>query len=261
LLRLIKRAKDEGMYVALSTNGIILNERYVELLKSSGLHAIQVSLDSSDPAENDALRGSFHMALRGASSAASASITTSISCTVTEINPRALGIVELAMNVGVKEVSFIALQQLGRARGRLSLSHKRASDFLRALSRLLSSYPHAIMNGFRFYLDEESFRLAARETASLPGFFTCPAGRTHMAIDWKGDVYGCDLLISPRYKGRSVLINSLKNGGKRLLAVQEMASESVRKMSIFPNLPRRLPRESSLCRYEHRPPVHVSPAQ
>jgi MoaA/NifB/PqqE/SkfB family radical SAM enzyme len=101
LPRLIKRAKDEGMYVALSTNGIILNERYIELLKSS-VDAIKVSLDSSDPAENDALRGGFHMALRGASRAASAGIITSISCTVTEINPRALGIVELARNVESK---------------------------------------------------------------------------------------------------------------------------------------------------------------
>ncbi|MGC8614243.1 MAG: hypothetical protein ACP5GO_02565 [Thermoprotei archaeon] len=79
-------------------------------------------------------------------------------------------------------MNFIALQQFGRARGQLSLSHERASDFLRALSCLSSSYPHATMNGFRFYLDGENFRLAARETASLPGFFTCPAGRTHMAI-------------------------------------------------------------------------------
>lgn len=217
ITKIIKKAKENGFYVALSTNGLLLTEKNARELKDSGLDAIQISLDSPFPHENDELRGSFDLALAGARIATPVSISISISTTVTDLNKGAAEIIPLARELGAEEVNFIAVQPFGRAREEgLSLSKERGKEFLSALRPFGEHGPNVTLNGFRFYLSEEEFKEAAEKTSSINGYFTCPAGRTHMAVDWKGDVYGCDLLMDDEFKEGNALRDSLvdiwKNG-------------------------------------------------
>ncbi|MGC8670803.1 MAG: radical SAM/SPASM domain-containing protein [Thermoprotei archaeon] len=210
ITRIIRRAKDDGFYVALSTNGLLLNENNARKLKNSGLDAMQISLDSPQAQENNELRGRFDLVLAGARIAASTGISISISTTVTDLNKSAAEMIYLANGLGAKEVNFIAVQPFGRARKQgLSLSKERGEKFLSALRSVAEQAPHVTLNGFRFYLNRDEFERAAAEASSIKGYFTCPAGRTHIAINWKGDVYGCDLLMNDAFKEGNALRDSL----------------------------------------------------
>ncbi len=210
ITKIVRKAKQEGFYVALSTNGLLLTEKNAKELKSSGLDAMQISLDSPNPYENDELRGGFDMALKGARTAASAGISISISTTVTDLNKSAAEMIPLAEQLGAKEVNFIAVQPFGRARERgLFLSRERGRELLSALSSFHEGGLNVTLNGFRFYLSEAEFGRAAEEISSIKGYFTCPAGKTHVVIDWNGDVYGCDLLMDEKFKEGNALRDSL----------------------------------------------------
>ncbi|MGC8671035.1 MAG: SPASM domain-containing protein, partial [Thermoprotei archaeon] len=152
----------------------------------------------------------FDLALAGARIAASAGVSISISTTVTDLNKSAGKMISLAGELGAKEVNFIAVQPFGRAKKQgLSLSREKGREFLSTMRPIAEQALHVTLNGFRFYLSRDEFERAAAEASSIKGYFTCPAGRTHIAIDWKGDVYGCDLLMNETFKEGNALRDSL----------------------------------------------------
>jgi radical SAM protein with 4Fe4S-binding SPASM domain len=46
-------------------------------------------------------------------------------------------------------------------------------------------------------------------------FSICPAGRSRFVIDSNGDIYGCELLITPKFKEGNVLKDNLKDVWER----------------------------------------------
>lgn len=110
----------------LFTNGWYLEERCAEL-KKAGLDSVYVSLDSSDPAEHDRLRGLPGLSARAAAGlkrATKAGFSTGISCCVSPESFRGGEldrVVERARELGVHEVIVYDAAPTGRYAGREDL--------------------------------------------------------------------------------------------------------------------------------------------
>lgn len=57
IYELSKYASDKGMYVAMATNGTLIDEKTADRLKDSGVRFLQISLDGLDPRTHDEFRG------------------------------------------------------------------------------------------------------------------------------------------------------------------------------------------------------------
>lgn len=68
IIELVSYASGKGLFVFLDTNGLLLDKPMVYRLKSSGISAVAVSLDSHKKIKHDSIRGVngvFNMAIRG----------------------------------------------------------------------------------------------------------------------------------------------------------------------------------------------------
>lgn len=67
LFELITYARGKGMAVHLNTNGLLLRDKNVALLKATGVETVSISIESTDPEIHDAIRGkgTFEHTLQG----------------------------------------------------------------------------------------------------------------------------------------------------------------------------------------------------
>jgi len=86
---LARYATEKGLIVAMGTNGTLITDSVARKLKSSGVKAVAVSLDSSVPEWHDAFRGvkgSWKRALEGVDACIRNDIEVQINTTVTQQN-------------------------------------------------------------------------------------------------------------------------------------------------------------------------------
>lgn len=57
IVELVRYGTRRGLYISLTTNAWLLDKNLLHELKAAGINCINVSLDSTDPAEHDRLRG------------------------------------------------------------------------------------------------------------------------------------------------------------------------------------------------------------
>ena len=88
LFKIAKRAKELGFYLALSSNGTMIEEREAELLKTSGFDYIGVSLDGIGALHDKFRRseGAFDLALRGLRLCRDKGLRTGVRFTLTKMN-------------------------------------------------------------------------------------------------------------------------------------------------------------------------------
>lgn len=115
----VGKVKEEGMYVALATNGTLITGKVARKLKDVGVGYVEISLDSADPKRHDAFRGisgSFNRALEGIKHCVDQGVFTCVATTVTQFNLHEVpDIIDLAEKLGAQR--FMAFNFIPAGRG------------------------------------------------------------------------------------------------------------------------------------------------
>jgi len=205
-------AKRKGMYVALATNGTLINRGTARKLKQSGVGYVEISLDAAAPEIHDGFRGiagSFQKTLRGIETCVKEGIFTCIATTVTKFNlheiPR---LIKLAKDAGAKRFLAFNFIPVGRAEDivDLDLTSEEREQLLKLLFRksqddkiqILSTAPQfariclTMSEGkavapTHFYVGQAPWDLHV--LAEFIG--GCGAGRLYCALQPNGDITPC----------------------------------------------------------------------
>ena len=206
------KVKEEGMHLAIATNGTLISSDIAKKLKTVGTDYVEVSLDFADAASHNDFRGvdhAFERTLQGIRNCVAEGIYTCIATTATRLNLHQIHrIIELAKQLKVKR--FIAFNFIPSGRGReeadLDLTAEDREQLLRQLFaaneegdiEILSTapqYARVSMEASRgakvapthFYIGE-----VAGELKVLAEFIGgCGAGRLYCALQPNGDVSPC----------------------------------------------------------------------
>jgi radical SAM protein with 4Fe4S-binding SPASM domain len=120
LFELAQYAKNQGLRIALSTNGTLISAEAANKIKELGFAEAGISLDGVG-ANNDRFRGksgAFEDALRGIRNCKSAGVRVSLRLTITQLNYGELaGIFKLVEDEQVDRVCFYHLAYSGRGSG------------------------------------------------------------------------------------------------------------------------------------------------
>lgn len=119
------KVKEEGMQLAIATNGTLISHDIARKLKALGTDYVEISLDSADAGEHDRFRGvhgGFERTLQRIKNCVAEGIYTCIATAVTKLNASQVpAIIELARQLKVKR--FIAFNFIPTGRGADALEH------------------------------------------------------------------------------------------------------------------------------------------
>jgi radical SAM protein with 4Fe4S-binding SPASM domain len=217
LTKIIRETKEMGMKIGISTNGILLDRETVRAIKNAGIDQIQLSIDGSNAEINDKIRGkgSFEAAINASKNLNEEGIDFSTSMTLTSLNYfQSHDFIKLSEEIGAKAATILVAQPFGRAEYYNYIIPTKSQ--IQKAYELIKSYNskiNVVLNGFRFYLDDfVNIGLELMKSSKVESSFSiCPAGRSRFVIDSNGDIYGCELLITPKFKEGNVLKDNLKD--------------------------------------------------
>jgi len=196
---LIEYATTNGVGVKFSTNGSRLDKQKANRLAQMPYTDVQISLDGTDAATNDALRGdgSFAVAIRAMDNLKAAEFGPfKISVVVTRHNMAQLDEYEaLASRYGA-ELRLTRLRPSGRGADSWHELHPTQLQQSELYHWLLDR-PH-VLTGDSF------FHLNALGEKNLPGLNLCGAGRVVCLIDPIGDVYACPFVLHDEVRAGNV---------------------------------------------------------
>lgn len=192
-LEIIKYASGK-IKTSLSTNATLIDEKIAQTFSFLNID-LQISLDGYDDATHDRVRGkgTFNRALNGLrlfqKHKAGGRIT--LFTTVMKHNISHISeIIGFAEEMGIPSIRFLPVQRLGRALlawETISPTPRQYSRLYTYLYRELQSSPINISGGFQGFLFE------------IPdGDRWCHLGET-LAIDARGDIYPCSLMVHPDF--------------------------------------------------------------
>ena len=197
---IVNHAVNGGVGVKFSTNGAFIDAKAARRLASMDYLDIQVSLDGTDAATNDAVRGagSFDTALRAMQNLGDAGFGPfKISVVVTRHNVDQLdGFKALADSFGA-QLRVTRLRPAGRGADSWHRLHP-TNEQQRQIYRWLLAHGENVLTGDSF------FHLNALGDP-LPGLNMCGAGRVVCLIDPVGDVYACPFVIHEEFRAGNVL--------------------------------------------------------
>ena len=196
---LVDHATASGVGVKFSTNGAFIDEAAAQRLAATPYLDVQISLDGTDAATNDAVRGvgSYATARRAMDHLRDAGFGPfKISVVVTRQNVGQLDeFLALADSYGA-QLRVTRLRPSGRGADAWHELHP-TNDQQRDIYRWLLAHGERVLTGDSF------FHLNALGEP-LPGLNMCGAGRVVCLIDPIGDVYACPFVIHDEFKAGSV---------------------------------------------------------
>ena len=197
---IVGHAVDNGVGVKFSTNGAFIDSRAARRLASMDYLDIQVSLDGTDAATNDAVRGagSYDTAMRAMRNLSDAGFGPfKISVVVTRHNVDQFdGFKALADSFGA-QLRVTRLRPAGRGADSWHQLHP-TNPQQRQIYEWLLAHGENVLTGDSF------FHLNALGDP-LPGLNMCGAGRVVCLIDPVGDVYACPFVIHDEFRAGNVL--------------------------------------------------------
>jgi len=119
-----KHAANKGIYVALATNGTMINKETAEKLKMSGVEYVEVSLDGATPRTHNSFRGlpCFKKTVDGIKHLVKSGLYTCVATTAMKHNLHDIpDVVELAKTLGVRRVIVFNFVPTGRGEKILNL--------------------------------------------------------------------------------------------------------------------------------------------
>jgi radical SAM protein with 4Fe4S-binding SPASM domain len=180
------------------TNGTLLNEEILILLKDSGTIPT-VSLDDSEEAEHDLFRGvkgSYERTIEALKLLQKHGIQYGINCCLHRRNlNRHQDIINLAVKYGAYRIAFLDLKQVGRMKDHPNWvpSYTEYQETFNSLlvARAKNRKVDVSLDAFMHCYPLKECVLEARK-----GFVSCKAGISGLSIDSEGSVYPCGLVIS-----------------------------------------------------------------
>lgn len=205
--RLISYARQNGLEVAILTNGLLINRERANFLSRMKVK-IQISLDGANEFTYNKIRGrGFHEVIKSLKLLIECGCDVSISIVPMKENLAEIPeTIELAKKLGVKNFNFSLLEHSGRAKQTYHDSRPSNNDLFTLFESLYETYYENC--------SQKSVRLAPVESMKSklhipPQRFACKAGREVIAIDWKGDLYPCSGLVGEDHKIGSLFESSL----------------------------------------------------
>src|SRR5262245_53711003 len=196
---LVEHAIDRRIGVKFSTNGAFIDASRAQRLAALDYLDIQISLDGTDAATNDAVRGegSYAMARRAMDNLAAASFGPfKISVVVTRHNVDQLDEFKALADGYGAQLRITRLRPSGRGADSWHELHPTNAQQQQVYRWLLA-------NGENVLTGDSFFHLNALGE-SLPGLNMCGAGRVVCLIDPIGDVYACPFVIHDEFRAGSV---------------------------------------------------------
>lgn len=184
----IARSFDNGTCLILGTTGEGLSPQRARRLCTAGVFAAGISLDSSDEAEHDHLRGrkgAFRTALAALNTAREAGLYPYVVAVATGalLRPeRFLPFLRFAQEHGALEVHLLEPSLTGKLAGRTDVALSQAAR------RSIIEYQRQVA------ADESLPVLSSFTYLEGPDAFGCGAGLTHLYIDGSGEVCPCNLV-------------------------------------------------------------------
>jgi len=195
---IVDHAVDKGVGVKFSTNGTRMTKERAVRLAATDYVDVQISIDGTDAATNDAIRGegSFAAATKAMDNLAEAGFGEfKISVVMTRENtPQIDQFAEIADRYGA-QLRLTRMRPSGRGADTWDQLHPTAQQ-QRDLYRWLLDHPKVLTGDSFFHLS------ALGE--SLDGLNLCGAGRVVCLIDPVGDVYACPFVIHDDFKAGNV---------------------------------------------------------
>ena len=196
---LVEHATSIGIGVKFSTNGAFIDERNAARLTAMDYLDIQISLDGTDAATNDAVRGegSYATARRAMDNLRNAGFGAfKISVVVTRHNVDQLDEFKALADSYGAQLRVTRLRPSGRGADSWHELHPTNAQ-QHQIYRWLLAHGEDVLTGDSF------FHLNALGEP-LPGLNMCGAGRVVCLIDPIGDVYACPFVIHDQFKAGSV---------------------------------------------------------
>jgi radical SAM protein with 4Fe4S-binding SPASM domain len=187
---LMKHAVSSGMRVSLATNGTLLSARIVDMIASSGVSRVSISLDGAAPQAHDAARGPgcHALAMKGIENLRG-KVDFQINFTVTKRNAdEILPIFELAEELGATALHFFFLVPTGRGRSEDLISGEQQEDLLRLIDQERTRHSLEV----QVTCAPQFARIAQRSGGRRKG--GCLAGTSFVFVSRRGDVYPCGYL-------------------------------------------------------------------
>jgi radical SAM protein with 4Fe4S-binding SPASM domain len=216
IYELTKYAKDNDLYVAIATNGILLTKENCKKLKESGVEYLQISLDGAKPETHDSFRGIegiFEKTVQGIKNAVEEGFFVNVATTVTHHNLNEIPeIIDLCESLGVNWFMMYNFVPTGRGKSILEtdLTPDEREDLLKLLWEKLKKSKMSVLSTApqfaRIALQTEGISCSIVPThfynPELPGKlkslseFTggCGAGRFYIAMNPNGDITPCVFL-------------------------------------------------------------------
>jgi len=110
-------AAQQGLPVALATNGTLIDQDVARRIRESGIRRVSISLDGADAATHDAFRGmpgSFEQALTGFRRVKAEGVSVQVNCTIARHNMRqSEALYQLALSLGADALHLFMLVPVG----------------------------------------------------------------------------------------------------------------------------------------------------
>lgn len=206
-----KYASDKGLYVAVATNGTLINKETSKKLKEAGVQYLQISLDGASAKTHDSFRGvngAFERTIQGIKNAVEEGFFVSVATTATKLNYHEIPkIIELCEELNVNWFMMYNFVPTGRGRFILEndLTPDEREELLEQLWEKLKTSNVSVLSTApqfaRVALEAEDATVIPthfynpnlpNQLRSLSDFIGgCGAGRFYMAIKPNGDVIPC----------------------------------------------------------------------
>ena len=191
LLQIIDRATAHGLHPCLTTNGLLLDERWAKELGARELVWLNVSLDGASAATNDAVRGKGTFdAVVEKLRVLGKHLRFTLAFTVMRHNAgETEAFAALARELGAHTVVFRALYPVGAAKNRPELMPE-FDQYSQSLLKLSNA------GGSVRGIDPFSPQARAQTGALVQGNYGCGAGNTIATISVRGEMNPCSFLGS-----------------------------------------------------------------
>ena len=218
--------------VVLTTNGTLIDDNYVSLFKKIKNYKItvQISIDSFDEAEHNAIRGekfAFKNAIHGIKLLVSNKIFTSIRSTIT---PKQFSdmesIVKEAIFLGANRVGLSTIVPVGRATDldrTLFFSKDKKKKFIDEYLRLKEKYKNQI-EVVTHEPQKNCYTVIEKDKDYTWHFGGCTAGIGQFNMESNGNITPCALLSIP--------ITNLKNKTVKDAQEEYISSELIKKLLL-----------------------------
>lgn len=214
IFELARYASQQGMYVAMATNGTLITKEVAKKMKNAGIQFVQISLDGASPEVHDKFRGvkgAFEKTINGIKNCVEEGFFVEVSTTATHFNYKQIpDIIELCEKLKVNWFMVFNFVPTGRGRFIIEndLTPEEREELLKLLwekskessIEILSTAPQFARVALQ---QEEAYNELIMPThfcnprlhgqlISLAEFIGgCGAGRFYLAMEPNGDLQPC----------------------------------------------------------------------